>query len=258
MDEITPLFICGMGRSGTTNALRVLNTHPSVMLNGEISLSVLNQFFALLDGVERSYAEKDDTLEGWRKRKIDYMFESFGYLSKGGRGQLKKLPAARFRGHKTPRLETLFEKYEAHFRGSGYPPRYIYCARNPFDCWRSYKATSWNRHDGVTEFLAQYMASFERLKVMQEHADGRVFVLKLDDLIAASDAAEWYRDRLFTPLGLDMPERTRSRIREFDEEKRTSSSAPALSSEEKKAITQYPGLETLIETMFENLTPAPS
>jgi hypothetical protein len=92
MDEITPVFICGMGRSGTTNALRVLNTHPSVMLNGEISLSVLKNFFALIDGVDRSYGTKDKTSAGWSTRKAEYMFESFGYLAKGGRGRQTKVP----------------------------------------------------------------------------------------------------------------------------------------------------------------------
>ncbi len=102
MDDVMPLFIGGMGRAGTTNALRVLNTHPEVMLNGEVSLSVLKQFFAVLDIADRSHAESDDIAKGWKTRKTQYMFESFGYLSKGGRGHLEKAERVTFRGHRTP------------------------------------------------------------------------------------------------------------------------------------------------------------
>ncbi|HVU22107.1 MAG TPA: sulfotransferase, partial [Rhizomicrobium sp.] len=80
MDQITPVFICGMGRSGTTNALRILNMHPSVMLNGEIPLSILKHFFALLDSTENSYSDPDRQ-RVWRENKAQYIFESFGYLS---------------------------------------------------------------------------------------------------------------------------------------------------------------------------------
>ncbi|MEI9930106.1 MAG: hypothetical protein WDM89_06025 [Rhizomicrobium sp.] len=150
-----------MGRSGTTNAQHILNAHPQVMLNGEIMLSLQKQLFALLDSADHAHGAKDGTNGRWHERKSDYIFESFGYLSKGGRGQLKKIPNARFRGHKTPRLETLFDRYEKHFGEAGLLPRYFYCARNPFDCWRSYKAMPWNRYKSVEQFLVHYIESFE-------------------------------------------------------------------------------------------------
>jgi len=249
MGDVTPLFIGGMARSGTTNALRVLNAHPAVMLNGEVSLSVQKQFFALLDGVERSYAEKDATLEAWRARKADYMFESFGYLSKGGRGQLKKMPNARFRGHKTPRAESLFDRYEAHFRATGLQPHYFYCARNPFDCWRSHKQASWNNHDRVESFVAQYMESFAHLAGMQRRAGERVFVLNLDDLIAAPEPMAWYREQIFAPLGLDMPNGVVERIAKLEPAKERREKS-CLSTEEEKAISRHPVMAGLIEQMF--------
>jgi hypothetical protein len=246
-----------MGRSGTTNALRILNAHPSVMLNGEISLSVMKQFFELLDGVEKSYGAKDATLEGFRGRKADYMFESFGYLSKGGRGQLKKIPEAKFRGHKSPRHESLFERYEAHFASTNLEPRYFYCARNPFDCWRSYKAAAWNGYETVGAFLEHYMASFAQLEQMRHRADGRVFVLNLDDLIGARGAVGWYRDKIFAPLGLDMPDKTMRRIETFAEERAASPAPQALSDSEKTAIRNCPGMAALIDGMFPQIMAAP-
>jgi hypothetical protein len=253
MGEVTPLFIFGMGRSGTTNALRALNAHPSAMLNGEISLSVMKQFFDLLEGVEKSYGEKNATIEGWRARKADYMFESFGYLSKGGRGQLKKIPEAKFRGHKTPRHESLFDRYEAHFGSIGLRPSYFYCARNPFDCWRSYKTTSWNNHETVDSFLAQYAESFACLRRMQERAAGRVFVLNLDALIGSADPLVWYRKTMFEPLGLDVPENTVRRIEKLNEDRETSPPSNELDDVERKAIQDHPGMTALIGEMFPRL-----
>jgi hypothetical protein len=248
--EVTPLFIFGMGRSGTTNALHVLNSHPEVMLNGEISLSVMKQFFDLLDGVENSYANKDATREGWHARKADYLLESIGYLSKGGRGQLKKIPRARFRGHKSPRHESLFDRYEAHFASVGLAPRYFYCARNPFDCWQSYRATSWNGYETVSAFLAHYMASFAQLEHMRRRAEGRVFLLDLDELIAAGEPLEWYRTRIFAPLGLGMPENLTRRLARSGDEGETSPVPRDISSADRKAIQDYPGMDALIEGLF--------
>jgi hypothetical protein len=251
MDPVTPLFILGMGRSGTTNALRVANAHPSVMMNGEIPLPILKQFLATLDAADRAHT---DTREGWLARKADYMFESFGYLSKGGRGKLHRRATATHMGHKTPRLESLFDEYEAHFASVGLAPRYVYCARNPFDCWRSHKATSWNRYD-VTAFLAHYTASFERLSHVRSQAGSRVFVLNLDELIATDDKIAFYRDRFFASLGLDMPERAIQRIRNFSA--KSGASPPELGAEERIAIEAYPGIAALNEEMFAPFRPSP-
>lgn len=257
MGEVTPLFIFGMGRSGTTNALRVLNAHPQVMLNGEISLSIMKQFFDLLDGVEKSYREKDVTIGGWRARKADYMFESFGYLSKGGRGQLKKIPDAKFRGHKTPRHESLFDRYEAHFGSSGLAPRYFYCARNPFDCWRSYQSAAWNGYKSIGEFLGPYITSFEQLAHMQRSAEGRVFVLNLDDLTRAPDPLAWYVRNIFEPLGLELDERTKHRIEKFAEAPQPALPSGDISDADRKAISDHPGMAALIDTMFAGATAGP-
>ncbi len=249
MGDVTPLFIGGMARSGTTNALRVLNAHPEVMLNGEISLAVLKHFFALLDGVERSYAEKNEVLEAWHARKAEYMFESFGYLSKGGRGQLRKVPDARFRGHKTPRAESLFDRYEAHFRAARLEPRYFYCARNPFDCWRSHKEMAWNSHETVESFVAQYAESFSHLAQMRRRAPGRVFVLNLSGLTEAADPIAWYRENIFAPLGLELPGIAERRIGKL-EEARPAAKEAGLSREEVRAIGGHPVIAALIEEMF--------
>ena len=249
MGEVTPLFICGMGRSGTTNALRILNAHPSVMLNGEVALSVQKYLFALLDGADRSYSAKDGVNERWHERKVDYIFDSFGYLSKGGRGKLTKVPEARYRGHKTPRMETFFDQYERHFGDAGLPPRYFFCTRNPFDCWRSYKVMTWNRYTKVDEFLAHYVQSFENLQRMRDQAGGRVWVLNLDELKAAPDAIAWYGEKIFAPLGLDTPDSIARRADRMNREKQASS-PPPIGAEEQAAIAAHPQILPIVTSMF--------
>jgi hypothetical protein len=240
MEYVTPLFVCGMGRSGTTNALHVLNAHPAVLLSGEVSLAVLKQFLGLLDTLERSYNTREATLDGWFARKGDYMLESFGYLAKGGRGKLHKRINAQYMGHKTPRLETLFDEYEKHFAAAQMTPRWFYCVRNPFDCWRSYKATSWSSYENVGQFLAQYLQSLEKLRAMQEAAAGRVFVLDLDALKAVQDKLAFYRARMFEPLGLAMPERMQRRLGNISAQKEAAAGPAALSGDDRRQIEDHP------------------
>jgi hypothetical protein len=246
MDAVTPLFIFGMGRSGTTNAQRVANSHPDVMLNGEISLSVLKQFLTLLDTADRAQRA---AREAWLARKADYIFESFGYLSKDGRGKLHRRAGARYMGHKTPRLESLFDEYEAHFGSAGLKPRYFYCARNPFDCWRSYRAAEWNRYD-VQGFLAHYGKSFERLDEIKARVPGRIGVLNLDELIAMGDPVAFYREKLFEPLGLDMPERVVERVRSLSSKRTSGERPPEIGADDRRAIEAYPGIARIHAAMF--------
>jgi Sulfotransferase family len=248
MDAVTPLFIFGMGRSGTTNAQRVANAHPLVMLNGEITLTLLKQFLALLDAADRVHEGARG--EAWLERKADYIFESFGYLSKGGRGKLHRRADARYMGHKTPRLESLFDEYEAHFGSAGLKPRYFYCARNPFDCWRSYRAAEWNRYD-VQGFLAHYVKSFERLDEIQTRVPDRIGVLNLDELIAKGDPVAFYREKLFEPLGLDVPERVVERVRSLSSKRTSGERPPEIGADDRRAIETYPGIARIHAAMFE-------
>jgi hypothetical protein len=219
------------------------------MLNGEISLAVLKQFLNLLDTLERSMSKKDALRDGWYERKADYIFSSFGYLAKGGRGRLDRASTARFRGHKSPQLESLFEPYEKHFTSVGMAPLYFYCARNAFDCWRSYRAMPWNGYDDVGQFLKHYMISFETLARMQDAAPGRVFVLNLDELKASADPIAFYRDKLFGRLGLTMPERVARRIANLAEQKRPSAH-DALSEADRRTIAGHRGMRALYREKF--------
>lgn len=251
MDHVTPLFIFGMGRSGTTNALRVLNLHPEVMLTGEVAITVLKQFFRLLEQIDASQDKQEERRDGWYERKAEYMFESFGFLAKGGRGRVHKIEDALYRGHKTPRLETMFDEYESHFASVGMKPRYFYCARNPFDCWRSYRAVGWSRYENVGEFLEHYMQSFATLQRIRALTPGRLEVLNLDELKAAPDPIAFYGEKLFAPLELEVGDQLRRRLNKLAAERAEGgASAAAIPDAERAAIQAWPGIAALHEAMF--------
>lgn len=236
---LTPLFVMGMGRSGTTNTLRVLNCHPKVMLTGEIALAVLKQFFALLDKLDQSTQGKPQLEEGWLERKADFIFTSFGYMAKLGHGQLGKYGDAVYLGHKSPKLEFIFGEYEAHFASVGMKPLYVYCTRNPFDCWRSYRSQPWNAYPDVDRFLQDYDLSHRRLRRMRKKAPSRVFLMELDVLKAAPDPFAFYQEKLYALLGLDMDDRTRQRIRKIHYESKRGSEARTIPDADRARIEDY-------------------
>jgi hypothetical protein len=146
----------------------------------------------------------------------------------------------------------LFERYETHFAFTGLAPRYFYCARNPFDCWRSYGTTEWNGYKTVQEFLAHYMESFGHWQNMQRRAEGRVHLLKLDDLIAATEPLAWYRRNIFDPLELEIPEPAARRITKLADDIGPKVPSKALDPADRRAIADHPGVAALVEELFPN------
>jgi hypothetical protein len=93
----------------------------------------------------------------------------------------------------------------------------------------------------VNTFLAQDVQSFERLADIEARAGDRVGILNLDALIASGDAVAFYRETLFAPLGLDMPERVVQRMQTLSA-KRTEGPRPAeLDADDRRAIETSPG-----------------
>jgi sulfotransferase family protein len=250
MGEITPLFIFGMGRSGTTNALRVVNSHPEVMLNGEIPNGVMRRLFQLLDTADESFVDRRNIRGGWLGRKEQYIYEAFSMLNKAGPRKPELYAAARFRGHKSPRQESMFDDYERHFASVGRQPLYFYCARNPKDCYRSYRAMDWNAYKSVGQFLGHYMESFRKLEEMQAKTPGRVFVLVLDELIASGDPLAFYRERMFAPLGLTPSAAFARTVETLDARREEGPRPEPLSRADSETIDDYPGIAELYKTVF--------
>ncbi|MEI9930105.1 MAG: hypothetical protein WDM89_06020 [Rhizomicrobium sp.] len=54
---------------------------------------------------------------------------------------------------------------------------------------------------------------------MQDEAEGRVWIVNLDELKNAPDTAAWYIEKILAPIGLDMPAPVSRRIDESKEKK---------------------------------------
>jgi hypothetical protein len=210
MKTVSPLIICGMGRSGTRNTANVLNCHDEVMLFGEVPLGVMKEVFDLLDTIDKTYSRKDYHVKLWARKKAQFVYSSFNYIGKAPLAKEKR--SARFIGHKTPHHEKLFEDYERHFQSVDVQPVYLYCCRDVKSCWRSYKSMNWGSKRTLESFLKEYEESYAHLQLMRSKAKNRVHLVKLNDLIAAPNQVEFYRETLFKPLGLDLDSDTAQKI----------------------------------------------
>jgi hypothetical protein len=195
---VLPLIVCGFPRSGTLMAAQALALSPEVELQGEMALP--DQTIGHLEALKAWHDGQGARSELWRARSYEVMFDAFAGAAPGRR---IVRPNARYRGHKTPRHERYFDRYEALFDKAEAPPRYVYCLRNPWAVWRSLKIMPWNSFRTVGAFIEAWGRSVETFERMQATAPGRVLLFDLDGFVAAEDPAAFLGATLYGPLGLD-------------------------------------------------------
>src|SRR5690606_23185384 len=101
-----------------------------------------------------------------------------------------------------PRHERHFDRYERIFDQEDRRAMYVYCLRNPFHVWRSYRAMPWNKFRSVGDFLSAWVKSVHEFESMRRRAPGRVLLFNLDGMVRAPDRLEWLRPVLLDPLGI--------------------------------------------------------
>ena len=192
-DVASPLIVFGMGRSGTRMCANILNNSREIELQGEIGGPVGAKMMSWLESV-RSGRETPDADRMYRLARAAFRD------STPSRRQVRN--RARWFGHKTPRHERHFDRYEAIFDDPARPAHYVYCLRNPFHVWRSYRIMPWNKFKNVREFLDAWIKSVRTYERMIEAAPGRVHLFNLDDMIRAPDLSAWIAPNLLEPLGV--------------------------------------------------------
>ena len=201
-DLAKPLIVFGMGRSGTRMCANILNNSRDVELQGEIGGAVGSKMMAWLVSVAtQKQAPEPGRMYG--------LARSAFRDSTPSRPMVR--PRARWFGHKTPRHERHFARYEAIFNDPAREPHYVYCLRNPFHVWRSYRIMPWNKFKTVGAFLEAWTKSVKTYERMIEEAPGRVHLFNLDDMVRAPDLLGWVEPNLLAPLGLS-PEGFRREI----------------------------------------------
>lgn len=188
-----PLIVVGMGRSGTRMCANILANSLDVELQGELGGQ---SGAALLGWLEAVRTERGEAAgDGYALAR-----EAFR-IAAPGRTYVRD--TARWFGHKTPRHERHFRQYERLFGQPGREAVYVYCIRNPFDVWRSYRAMPWNGFATVDGFVDAWTRSARQYEAMCATVPGRVLTFNLDAMLAATDWVGYVDTELLRPLALD-------------------------------------------------------
>lgn len=169
----------------------ILSNAPDVELQGEIDGSAAPQMLAWLEAAHAA-TPSDEPHRIYRLARATFR--------EGSAGRPKDRPDARWFGYKSPRHERYFTRYEALFADPARRARYVYCLRNPFHVWRSYRAMPWNQFRDVETFLKAWLRSVRTFEVMADAAPGRVRLFNLDSMIRAQDRLNWLTPVLLEPL----------------------------------------------------------
>ena len=171
----------------------ILNNSHTVELQGEIGGPAGSKMMAWLEEIRRQRGPED------HERMYRLARSAFRDSSAG---KPLERPEARWFGHKTPRHERHFRRYEAVFSDPARPAHYVYCLRNPFHVWRSYRAMPWNKFRNVREFLEAWNRSIKTYGTIVQAAPGRVLAFNLDEMTRAPDQMGWVKPNLLDPLDI--------------------------------------------------------
>jgi len=196
----TPLIVSGFPRSGTWMCAHLLANSPEVELQGEMPRG--DEVLAFLEGMKAHYAgQPADRRARWEAKAHELAFDVFAGVSATASA---RRPGARYAGHKTPRHERWFDRYEALFDHPAARPRHVYCLRNPWAVWRSHRVMPWNRLERVEDFIRAWTGSVGCWERMHDRAGERALLFRLDEMTADPAQAGAVVERtLLAPLGLD-------------------------------------------------------
>ena len=192
-DRAGPLIVCGMGRSGTRMCANILSNSSEVELQGEIGGPAGSKMLGWLEAAH-AQSPADDPHRVYRLARVTFR--------EGSAGRPQDRPDARWFGYKSPRHERYFQRYEVLFADPERRARYVYCLRNPFHVWRSYRAMPWNKFRDVREFLPAWLRSVQTYEAMIDAAPDRVSLFNLDAMVRSPDRLEWLTPTLLAPLAL--------------------------------------------------------
>lgn len=231
---------------------QLLSASPEIELQGELRMP--DETLSWLLKIKAHHEERSPT-EHWQAKAYDLAFDVFAGVSRARRAVK---PGAKWRGHKTPRQERFFHRYEALFDRPGAEPHYVYCLRNPWSVWRSLKVMSWNKIRDADQFTELWTQSIRQFEEMMEQAPGRVHLFHLESFIAAEDKAAFARTHLYTPLALD-----ESRLKRIADEQGNNNAATVkagrspepLTPAEEARIGRDPEVRRALESFFPGFEP---
>ncbi|MCK0753254.1 sulfotransferase [Chromohalobacter japonicus] len=200
--SVTPVVICGMGRSGTRNVADNIAKHPLVQIYGEIPPNIMDSFLEFFFRTNSAFL-KSPFGKGWADRKNEFFFDCLNNISKE-KIEFKK-DGRKYVGYKSPNHERFFNKIEQCFSGEEVKPCYIYCIRDALSCWQSYKSMEWNKLD-VEGFIEQYVESVNFYFSMLDKFEKRVVLFNLNEYKTCNDKEAYFKYSILRNIGMSEPD----------------------------------------------------
>jgi hypothetical protein len=195
-----PLIVCGMGRAGTRMITDILVQRKDINMYGEIPPQMIADFFKFMETVDKGYLTNAYD-EFYSDKRLDFIQQSFRFLSKGFFRPIDSKCELRYFGYKSPRHERFYKELDCLFFRQGLKPVYIYCCRDAVSNWASYKNMTWNKFN-VRQFLEDYCESFRVFNKMLRELSDRCIVFNLNEYIRSSDQNS-YVSKILSSLELD-------------------------------------------------------
>jgi Sulfotransferase family len=207
-----PLMVVGAPRCGTRFVANALNRHPAILLHGEIPSPAMDNAIRFLSETGDLFG-LEPRWSGWERSRRDLLYAIWVSMLKGP--QRRPRGAVAWFGHKTPGHDRYWEFYRGFFGDIG--PKYVFCMRNFVDHYLSLVSMEDHRSlDGIDSrrmirrTAEEYCASVARYADMKAALGADVALFVLDDL--REGGIRYLREALFERLGIDVNDRTLSRI----------------------------------------------
>jgi hypothetical protein len=202
--EARPLMVVGGPRCGTRFVASALNRRRTVLLQGEIPWQAMDNAIRFLVETNDYFDCAPQWAKSWQHSRRALLYALWTSMVKGK--QRAGRTVITWFGHKTPRHDRYWEFYRDFLGSVG--PKYIFCMRNFIDHYLS--MNSMNAGHSIDGVARDYRASVNRYAEMKAALGPDISLFILDDL--KKGGVDYLRETLFERLGIEVDDRTLSRI----------------------------------------------
>jgi Sulfotransferase family len=243
--EARPLMVVGAPRCGTRFVASALNRSPMVRVHGEIPWQAMDNAVRFLSETTNYFTSAPEWAASWQYSRKELIYALWTSMVKGRPRAIRT--AKTWFGHKTPRHDQYWKFYKDFLPDARL--KYIFCMRNFVDHYLS--MNSMNERHRIDLIARDYRVSVARYAEMKAALGEDISLFVLDDL--GEGGVDYLRRTLFEGLGIDVDDRTLSRI---DVSRRANSTESAgrsrrteLSAEERKFLERNTDLLDALQAL---------
>lgn len=198
-DPLAFLVVCGLPRSGTRQFTDILNQHPAISVQGEISLGLIPKIRDILLYTEKTYRGRK-AFDVFQRKRARLAIEIVSGLSQSNRIGNNN---ARIVGFKTPRAERHYKAIRDITGNSFIRLHYIFCIRRISDCYLSLSSMPWFKKS-ENQFIDMYIKSLLVAARIKDDAlpKENISYAYLNEFVESSDKGSWIENTLFDPISI--------------------------------------------------------